>query len=126
MMSRRTPDQKLAAEVRLRAYDREMLRAAFVSLLWPAYERKREREGITLTALADALGIDKSAVSRWFATRPNWIIDTIADVARCLDLDLAIEARDRVTVRVYTPAGAKQTRAMPAGKTRKELQGHEA
>jgi hypothetical protein len=68
-----------------------------------AYRRKTER--FTFQKLADATRRNKSEVSRWFASRPNWRIDTIADIAAALDLELEIRARERTTGRVFAPFG---------------------
>ena len=69
-----------------------MLRSSFVSLFWQAMQAA----GHKLQFLADALRVDKSAVSRWFSSNPpNWTIDTIADIANALDLEIMITARQR-------------------------------
>jgi transcriptional regulator with XRE-family HTH domain len=89
----------------LRNFDRGMLRSAFASLFWAVISERRKR-GFKLKELADALDCDKSQVSRWFSNEPpNWQIDTIADVAGALNLDLRVEGVDRLTGQVYTPAG---------------------
>jgi transcriptional regulator with XRE-family HTH domain len=93
-----------------------MLRSAFVSLFSVVIEERRNRVGFVLQSLADALGIDKSSISRWFrgATHPNWTIDTIADIAHALDLELEIRATDRLTGVVYAShgiVGQRQTSA---------------
>jgi transcriptional regulator with XRE-family HTH domain len=102
---------------RLRVYDRGMLRSAFVSLFWGVISSKKGRGDFTLSKLAQVLGIDKSAFSRWFGgrTRPNWQIDTIADIAHVLDLEIEIIARDRTTGISYTPAGQVETHEASAG-----------
>jgi transcriptional regulator with XRE-family HTH domain len=89
----------------LRAYDRDMLRSAFVSLFWAVITERRKRGTYTLLQLAKALGANKAEVSRWFRGQPNWTVGTIANIAGALDVDLKIEAVDRATGQVFTPAG---------------------
>ena len=87
------PDPEL-----MKKYDRSMLRSAFASLFW-AVIADRRKHGFKLKELADRLGCDKSAVSRWFSNDPpNWQTDTISDLAHVLNLELRIEGarpRDR-------------------------------
>jgi transcriptional regulator with XRE-family HTH domain len=101
---------------RLWQFDRGMLRSAFVSLFWSVIQERRRRVGFALQSLADALGINKSAVSRWFSgpTQPNWTIDTIADLAHALDLDLEVRATDRQTGQVFTSSGVMPIRVIAA------------
>jgi transcriptional regulator with XRE-family HTH domain len=100
-----TSKKKIDA-ARLREYDRELLRSTFVSLFWGVISERRRRTKFTLQSLADKLGTDKSAVSRWFSGNlPNWTVDKIADIAGVLDLELKIEAADRTTGVMFTPAG---------------------
>jgi hypothetical protein len=88
------------------AYDREMLRSAFVSLFWSIISRKKQHEGFPLKTLADKIGVHKSAPSRWFSGgHPNWTVNTISDIANALDLDLEIRAHDRKTGETYAPYG---------------------
>jgi hypothetical protein len=87
------------------AFDRGMLRHAFVSLFWAIISDRRQRAPFPLQAIADRLGIDKSGVSRWFGRDPNWRVNTIADVAHVLDVEIRITARDRKTGVVYAPHG---------------------
>ena len=90
----------------LLAYDREMLRSAFVSLFWSIISRKNRHGGFPLKTLADKIGVHKSAPSRWFSGRhTNWTVNTISDIANALDLDLEIRAHDRKTGETYTPYG---------------------
>ena len=91
-------------EARLRDYDRTMLRSAFVSIFWNAITERRRREKFTLQELARRVGTNKSAASRWFSgSLPNWTLDTVADIAGALDLDLRIEALDRKTGDAVSP-----------------------
>jgi transcriptional regulator with XRE-family HTH domain len=93
----------------VRNFDRGMLRSAFASLFCAVISDRRKREGYKLKHLSDALGCDKSHVSRWFSNEPpNWQVDTIADVAGALGLDLRIAAQDRQTGQIYTPAGPQR------------------
>jgi hypothetical protein len=92
-----------------RKYRRLMLRSLFSSLFWGVVAARKRREGFLLQSLANATGRDKSQVSRWFSSNPNWTLDTIADVAQALDLELQIEARERSTGMIFTPYGPSQT-----------------
>ena len=68
----------------LLAYDREMLRSAFVSLFWSIISRKNQHGGFPLKTLADKIGVHKSAPSRWFSGgHPNWTINTILRYRQC-------------------------------------------
>lgn len=100
--------KNLSAEPELmKRYDRGMLRSAFASLFW-AVITDRRKNGFKLKELAEGLGCDKSAVSRWFSNDPpNWQVDTISDLAHVLNLELRIEARDRETGAIYTPSGMR-------------------
>ena len=86
-----------------------MLRSAFVSLFWVVFCARKRRTGYTLQALADAAGKDKSEISRGLGGQPNWTLNTVADIAHALDLDIRIEARERQTGTVFTPAGDIRT-----------------
>jgi len=84
-----------------------MLRSAFVSLFWSVILHKRQSGKFTLQSLADALSRSKSVVSRWFSPElPNWEVDTIADIADALNLDLEIRAKERTTNLMFGPSGA--------------------
>jgi len=80
-----------------------MLRSAFVSLFW-AVISDRKKNGLTLIAVAKAIGSSKHEVSRWFRGDPNWTINTIASIAHALKLTLRILAIDEEG-RVYGPSG---------------------
>lgn len=96
----------------VRMYERGMLRSAFVSLFWAVISaRKKRPEGFTLQSLAKAIGSSKHEVSRWFNGDPNWTLNTVANLAYALDLELTIHARERSTGIVYTPAGVIQSTA---------------
>jgi transcriptional regulator with XRE-family HTH domain len=83
-------------------YERGMLRSAFVSLFWNAMKAK----GISRQQLANKIGVNKSAPSRWFSEdRPNWRIDTIADISNALGIELEITAIDRETGRCFAVSG---------------------
>lgn len=84
------------------AYDRAMLRSAFVSLFWRVIVDQKKK-GFTLVALAKKLSTNKAEVSRWFKGDPNWTVNTIASIAHALDLELRVEAVDRKTGHVYRP-----------------------
>jgi transcriptional regulator with XRE-family HTH domain len=87
-------------------YDRLMLRSAFVSLFWAVISERRRQGKLKLQSIADALGINKSTVSRWFSSeQPNWEVDTISDIAGALNLEVEIYARDRATGKIFAPTG---------------------
>lgn len=90
------------------SYERGMLRSAFVSLFWAVINARKKRPGgFTLQSLAKATGSSKHEVSRWFNGDPNWTLNTVANIAHALDLELIIQARDRSTGVVYTPTGTQ-------------------
>jgi len=99
------PTKPTTTEARVREYERRMLRVAFVSLFWGVVRERRRSGKYTLQSLADAIGRDKSAVSRWFSDEPNWELDTISDIANALDLDIRIEGYERSTGKRFTPEG---------------------
>lgn len=101
-----------------RIYERSALRAAFRSLFWAVItERRKQPNGFKLSDLAKAIATSKHEVSRWFNGDPNWTVNTIANLADALDIDLEIMARDRMTGAVYTPTGVQiVTIAQPAAK----------
>jgi transcriptional regulator with XRE-family HTH domain len=94
-----------------RAYERGLLRAAFVSLFWAVIMERKKRENFTFQSLAKMLGTNKGEVSRWFSGSPNWTINTIAAIAHALGLDLQITARERATGAIFTPAGLQEMQA---------------
>jgi transcriptional regulator with XRE-family HTH domain len=91
----------------VRSYERAMLRSAFASLFWAAIA-DRKKAGLTMVALAKAVGTSKHEISRWFKGDPNWTINTIAALAHALGLSLRIEAVDNLG-RVYRPSGRLET-----------------
>lgn len=94
-------------------FQRMMLRAEFVSLIWNAFSFRAEAEGLTKTRFAEKIGINKSAISRWFSfSRPNWRIDTISDISRSLGMELEIRLRDPKSGMVFTPTGIQGNRYM--------------
>lgn len=96
-----TTDKKVT-----RDYDRLMLRAAYVSLLFSGLRfRKKRDKAFGLSALARAVGKDKATLSRDFNGSPNWRLDTIADIAGALNLELRVSALDRATGAVIGSAG---------------------
>lgn len=101
--------QKSMTEIdpeRMRDYRRGALRSAFVSLFWSVIQDKKQKQLYKLQALADTLGIHKSTVSRWFSPdMPNWEVDTIADIADALGLEIQVIAKDRETGILYSPSG---------------------
>jgi transcriptional regulator with XRE-family HTH domain len=97
----------------VRAYDRAMLRSAFVSLFWAVITERRKKGTYTLIQLAKQLGTNKAEVSRWFKGEPNWTVGTIANIANALNVDLRIQAVDRVSGEVFTPAGIQVSTTSP-------------
>jgi len=90
----------------LLAYDRGMLRSAFKSLFWGIIsEKKKQSGGFTLKNLAQDTSTSKHEVSRWFSGDPNWTINTVANLANALNVELRISAIDRSTGVVFTPSG---------------------
>jgi transcriptional regulator with XRE-family HTH domain len=89
----------------IQAYERGMLRSAFVSLFWGVISERKKRGGFTLKGLAKSLGTNKAEVSRWFNGNPNWTVNTIANIATALDLELRIEARERSSGIIFTASG---------------------
>jgi hypothetical protein len=77
-----------------------MMRSAFVSLIWAVIVARRKRlGGFQMKELVAAKAGDKSQVSRWFSdpNRPNWTLNTFADVAAALDLEIEVVATERST-----------------------------
>ncbi|WP_143149073.1 helix-turn-helix transcriptional regulator [Hyphomicrobium sp. CS1BSMeth3] len=102
-MSRSTPSLNKAA---MREYNRAMFRSMFVSLFWAIVSDLKDRDRFRMKMLADAVGKDKSIVSRWFSGHyPNWELNTIADISSALGISLEIKATHKETGAVYTPAG---------------------
>ena len=91
----------------IRAFDRAMLRSAFVSLFWAIITERRKKGVYTLLQLAKKLGTNKAEVSRWFRGEPNWTVGTIANIADALNVEIKIQAIDRVSGQVFTPAGVQ-------------------
>jgi hypothetical protein len=92
----------------MRDYDRLLLRSEYASLFGAIIEaRRRQPGGFALQRIADGLGIDKSTVSRWFSNdAPNFELNSIADIADQLDVDLLpVQARDRKTGAIYAAHG---------------------
>ena len=93
-------------------FDRGMLRSAFVSLFWNIIAYKKSHGRYSLKRFSDEIGVNKSAPSRWFSgDRPNWQINTIADIAKALDVEIEIRATDRQTGVVFAPHGIVSARS---------------
>jgi transcriptional regulator with XRE-family HTH domain len=84
-----------------------MLRSTFVSLFWAVINHRRKEDKFRFQQLADGIQQDKSTVSKWFNSEPNWQLNTIADIANFLGLELRIEARDRISGQVFTASGLR-------------------
>ena len=89
-----------------REYDREIFKSSVVSLFWNLIAFRKKEAGVTFSALAEKLGINKSAPSRWFSgDKPNWEANTMSDIANALGVELEIYARDVKTGRdLHRPA----------------------
>jgi hypothetical protein len=112
-----------------RIFERLSLRSEFQSLFWNVLLMRKQQEKFTFKALADALGNNKSYVSRSFSRPPNWQIDKISDMSDALGVDLIVEARDRKTGVIYSangtiressPVVAETEARIPTGGERKE------
>ena len=86
-------------------YDREVLKVGLSSLFWAIVKDRKKRAQYTLADLARDTGRDKPTVSRWFSAPPNWRLDTVADIASALDVDLELRAVERGSGRVFTASG---------------------
>jgi hypothetical protein len=87
-------------------YDQGMLRSAFRSLFWSIISEKKKSGSFSLASLVALLPRgDKGKVSRWFNGDPNWTVNTIGTLANSLNVDIRIQAVDRKTGVIYTPAG---------------------
>lgn len=101
MTSRKMPD--LSPE-ETREFNRRLLRSSFVSIFWNAITARKRAKGYKLQDLAHSLGRDKSVVSKWFSSEPNWTIDTIADIGAALDLKIKVYAVDEEGGNIITPS----------------------
>jgi transcriptional regulator with XRE-family HTH domain len=106
--------QPKSRDALIKGFDREMLRSAFVSLFWAVIDYRKKHGGFVLKTLSDKIGVNKSAPSRWFSgERPNWTVNTIADIAGALDVEIEIRARDRQTGMVFAPHGLVSIEVKP-------------
>jgi transcriptional regulator with XRE-family HTH domain len=98
-----------------RQYDREMFRSSVVSLFWNLLAYRKAENGFTQQELADRVGVNKSAPSRWFSgEKPNWEANTMVDIADALGVELEIYARDRKTGERFAPYGRiRETLVVP-------------
>jgi hypothetical protein len=91
---------------RERTHDRQMLRALFQSAFMSVIQTRKAREGYQLKQLAEDTQNLKSTVSRWFSSNPpNWQIDTMADIADALDLEVVLQLKDRKSKEMHTELG---------------------
>ncbi|WP_295491463.1 helix-turn-helix transcriptional regulator [Sphingorhabdus sp. EL138] len=96
----------------LAEYDRFFYRSSLVSMFWAVIQaRKKRKSAFKMKQLSDALKVDKSVVSRWFANSPNWTANTVSDIANALDLEIRVSVYDRTDGKIYTPSG-EQTQAL--------------
>ena len=89
----------------IKEVNRGFLRSTFKSLFWAVISAKRKERELTFSELAETLDKSKSIVSRWFSGDPNWRINTIADLALALEVDINVTAVDRQTGRVFSASG---------------------
>jgi hypothetical protein len=94
-----------------REFARISLRSEFQSLFWNIFSVRKRQTGFTFKALADALGINKSYVSRSFSSPPNWQIDKLSDMAEALGVELIVEARDKNGQVIYSASGIRPAAA---------------
>jgi transcriptional regulator with XRE-family HTH domain len=85
-----------------------MLRSSFVGLFWSIFSERKKREGMNLSELAKRVGSTKAEMSRWFNGDPNWTLNTVANLANALDVELKIQAVERATGRVFTQSGLQE------------------
>lgn len=101
--SKISPEEKLDREL-----SRDLMRSAFRSLFWNVFSYKKKHEGYALKAMADHLCVDKSLVSRWFSNDPNWSLNTVADIASALNVEIKIMAIAKDSGTKFGPAGEIQ------------------
>ena len=102
-----TSNTKREIRERERRFDRDLLRSSFISVFWSVFNTRRKKNGYSFKQLSEDSGIDKGAISRAFRGIPNWEIDTMADVADALGVDLIVTARDRTTGEIHTDHGVE-------------------
>jgi ribosome-binding protein aMBF1 (putative translation factor) len=90
----------------MKEVDRELLRSSLVSIFYDVFSARKKHSGLTYKELAESLKVNKSQVSRWFSSLPNWELNTVSDIANALDVELVIEAIDRQSGTVYSKAGS--------------------
>ena len=91
------------------AFERGMLRSAFLSLFWAVIAERKKDSTFTFRSLAKAAGADTGKLSNWLRGDPNWTINTIAGLAHGLGVDLQITAVERSTGRVFTSSGVQSS-----------------
>ena len=84
----KTPRSKIEREE-----SRYNLRFMFASLFYNIIAERREA-GASLSSMAGDIGVDKSQLTNWLGTEPNWQVSSIADIASGLRLKLRIHAID--------------------------------
>jgi transcriptional regulator with XRE-family HTH domain len=104
--------KKEKSDVRaLQTFDRESLKSDYAGLFWVAVQTRKREDDFTMSDLARATGKDKGQISNWFSgDPPNWEEHTLADLARGLDIEIIVKARDRKNpMRIFTPFGVEQS-----------------
>ncbi len=93
--ARRHQDPDYAAEVH-----RERVRIDAIDKVVRALDRAREAQGLSKAELARRTGHRAEVLRRLFtAEQPNPTLDTIAEIAAALDLDLTVVAKSEVASR---------------------------
>jgi len=84
---------KLKVVRRRRAYSR--LIGEIDHELHAALEEEKVKRGLSVTEIAEILGVGKSHISRKFAGTSNMTLETLADLAYALDRSVSISLVDR-------------------------------
>jgi transcriptional regulator with XRE-family HTH domain len=109
--------KRRSKDISLRQYDEQMFSSSIVGLFWNILSHR----GMTLTQLAELVGVNKSQTSRWFNDeKPNFESNSMVAIADALGVDLELYARDRKTGRRFAPYGIEHapttvTRELPTG-----------
>lgn len=84
---------RLKIDPRRRSYAR--LIGEISHALNTALDKENSRRGLTVSQIADLLGVNKSHISRKFAGTSNMTLETLADLAYALDRSVSISLMDR-------------------------------
>lgn len=72
------------------AYERHRLRPRIFEEVLRAFVERHREDGTTKADLAQALGRERSQITRWLSGPGNWTIDTISDLMRALRTELEL------------------------------------